>query len=106
MDRTTIILTVLGAVFASTGFWTLINNIYQARSRKKSVEQRALIGLLHERIYERCEEVINRGSISREEYENLEYLYKPYIEMGGNGTAKRLFAEVDKLPIGEGERTA
>lgn len=104
MDRTTIILTVLGAVFASTGFWALINNVYQARSKKQSLEQRALLGLLHERIYERCEACIARGSVSREEYENLEFLYKPYIEMGGNGTARRLFEEVDKLPIGEGEK--
>lgn len=104
MDKTTIILTVLGAVFASTGFWTLINNIYQTKSRKRSVEQKALIGLLHERIYERCEEVIDRGYITREEYENLQYLYQPYIEMGGNGTARRLFEEVNRMPIREGEQ--
>ena len=104
MDKTSILITVLGAVFASTGFWTLINNIYQQKIRKRSAEQRALIGLLHERIFERCEEVIDRGYISREEYENLEYLYKPYIEMGGNGTAKRLFEEVNRMPIKEVEQ--
>ena len=41
-----------------------------------------------------------RGYITRDEYENLyEYLYKPYEKLGGNGSAKRIMAEVDKLPI-------
>jgi len=27
------------------------------------------------------------------------FLYKPFLELGGNGAAKRLMAEVDKLKI-------
>ena len=27
------------------------------------------------------------------------YLYEPYERMGGNGSAKRIMQEVDKLPI-------
>ena len=43
---------------------------------------------------------IERGWITQDEYENLyEYLYKPYEKMGGNGSAKRVMGEVDKLPI-------
>jgi hypothetical protein len=35
-----------------------------------------------------------------EPYENLRvYLYEPYERMGGNGSAKRIMQEVDKLPI-------
>lgn len=104
MDKTSIILTVLATVFASTGFWALISNIYQSRSKHKTLEQRALLGLLHERIYERCEEYIARGSVSREEYETLESLYKPYADLGGNGTGARLWQEVNRLPIEGGEQ--
>lgn len=100
MDRTAIIITVLGAVFASTGFWTLVNNIYQSRNKHKTLEQSALLGLLHERIYERCEEYITRGSVTREEYETLESLFQPYADLGGNGTGRRLWEEVNHLPIG------
>ena len=28
-----------------------------------------------------------------------EYLYKPYEKMGGNGSAKRIMNEVNRLPI-------
>ena len=103
MDRTQIIVAVLGAVFASTGFWTLLNNVYQAKSKRKTIEQRALLGLLHERIYERCEEYIARGNVSREEYETLESLYQPYADLGGNGTGARLWQEVNRLPIEGGD---
>ncbi len=28
-----------------------------------------------------------------------DYLYKPYEKMGGNGSAKKVMSEVNKLPI-------
>ena len=43
---------------------------------------------------------IERGWITQDEYEDLnKYLYNPYREMGGNGTAERLMTEIKKLPI-------
>ena len=43
---------------------------------------------------------VDRGFITQDEYENLhDYLYVPYEKMGGNGSAKRVMAEVEKLPI-------
>jgi hypothetical protein len=43
---------------------------------------------------------IEKGYITQDEYENLhDYLYKPYEQMGGNGAAKRIMNEVNKLPI-------
>ena len=43
---------------------------------------------------------IERGEITRDEYENLhDYLYVPYQKMGGNGSAARVMAEVEKLKI-------
>ena len=39
---------------------------------------------------------------TKDEYENLyEYLYKPYSALGGNGSAKKVMEEVNKLPIHE-----
>ena len=44
-----------------------------------------------------CDEVLLPA---QDEYENLRvYLYEPYERMGGNGSAKRIMQEVDKLPI-------
>lgn len=43
---------------------------------------------------------IERGYITQDEYENLhEGLYTPYKNMGGNGCAKRVMEDVEKLPI-------
>ena len=89
-------LTVVCAVIASSGFWTYI----QKRSEKKDVKTRMLVGLAHDRILFLGMNYVERGYIKRDEYENLyEYLYRPYEKMGGNGSAKRVMHEVNKLPI-------
>jgi hypothetical protein len=90
------ILTIIGTVIASSGFWAYI----MKRLEKKDVKTRMLIGLGHDRIIYLGMVYVERGSITQDEFENLyEYLYKPYVEMGGNGSAKRIMEEVQKLPI-------
>jgi hypothetical protein len=59
-----------------------------------------LIGLGHDRIMYLGMRYIDRGWITRDEYENLNtYLYEPYKNLGGNGSALRVMQEVNKLPI-------
>ena len=90
------IVTIVCAVVASSGFWAFI----QKKSTKKDSQTRMLVGLGHDRIVELGLKYIKRGWISEEEYENLnDYLYKPYEELGGNGSAKRIMLEVNKIPI-------
>lgn len=90
------ILTIVCAVIASSGFWAYISK----RSEKKDVKTRMLVGLAHDRILFLGMSYIDRGYITRDEYENLyEYLYQPYEKMGGNGSVKRVMQEVNKLPI-------
>ena len=89
-------LTVVCSVLASSGFWAWM----QAKRDKKDAKTRMILGLGHDRITYLCMKYIDRGWITKEEYENLnEYLYTPYEEMGGNGTAKRLMAIVSNLPV-------
>lgn len=92
-------LTVVCAVIASSGFWAYI----QKRSEKKDVKTQMLVGLAHDRILFLGMSYIEQGFVTRDEYENLyEYLYRPYEKMGGNGSAKRVMQEVNKLPIHNG----
>lgn len=92
-------LTVVCAVIASSGFWAYI----QKRSEKNDVKTQMLVGLAHDRILFLGMSYIEQGFITRDEYENLyEYLYRPYEKMGGNGSAKRVMQEVNKLPIHNG----
>lgn len=91
-----LIVTVVCSVLASSGFWAFM----QHRSEKRDVKTQMLIGLGHDRIMSLGMLYIERGYITKDEYENLyEYLYKPYEKMGGNGSAKRIMQEVMKLPI-------
>lgn len=91
-----IIITVLTSVLASSGLWAYV----MKKMEKKDVKSRMLVGLGHDRIMYLGMKYIERKSITRDEYENLyEYLYMPYKKMGGNGSAKRIMEEVNKLPI-------
>ena len=69
-----VVLTIFSSVLASSGLWAYLQN----KSEKKDVKTEMLIGLAHDRIM---------------------YLYEPYERMGGNGSAKRIMQEVDKLPL-------
>ena len=96
------IASIAGAIFASTGFWTLINQLISDRKKKKSAETQMLMGLGHDRICALGESYLERGWISRDEFENLhDYLYKPYEKLGGNGTAAKIMADVKRLPLKE-----
>lgn len=88
----TIVLAVLGA----SGFWTLILRLLD----NKTAKTKMILGLGHDRIIWLCQKYIDRGWISSDEHEDLiKYLYTPYVGLKGNGTAKRLIDEVNRLPI-------
>jgi len=90
------VLTIIGSVVASSGFWAYI----QKKLEKKDIKTIMLIGLAHDRIIYLGMSYIERGWITNDEYENIhDYLYKPYEQMGGNGVAKRIMNELKKLPI-------
>ena len=88
--------TVLITLIGSAGFWSYLD----ARRAKKSASTRLLIGIAHDRITFLGMKYVEQGYITRDEYENLnDYLYEPYAEAGGNGSAKRVMEEVRKLPL-------
>lgn len=90
------VVTALAAVAASSGFWAFVNR----RRSNSSLTRQLLIGLAHDRIVCLSLKYIRRGWISQDEHENLSvFLYNPYQQMGGNGSAQRLMEEVNSLPI-------
>ena len=92
--------TILVSVLASSGVWAVVMKVMD----KKDVKTQMLVGLGHDRIMYLGMHYIERGWITRDEYENLvDYLYKPYEMMGGNGSAKRVIEEVKKLPLNKPE---
>ena len=87
---------VLGSALASSGLWALVGRW----ADKDDAERKMLVGLAHDRIVHLGMAYVERGYITQDEYENLRvYLYEPYEKMGGNGSARRVMLEVDKLPV-------
>ena len=92
--------TVIIAIFASSGFWAFLLAIFNKIIDKRSAKNKMILGLGHDRIIFLCEKYIEQGWLTSDDFENLkDYLYDPYIKMGGNGTAKKLMADVEKLQI-------
>ena len=93
---TSVIIAILTTLLASTGFWAFVTKIVD----KKSAKTKLLLGIAHGQIMTLCMVYINRGQITKSEYEDLyKYYYEPYKKMGGNGTAERLMREIDKLKV-------
>lgn len=93
----TILAGIITSLITSQGLWAHLS----AKWQKDSAESELLRGLAHTRIMSLCEKYIDRGWITPEEYEDLiTYLYHPYLELGGNGTVKKMVDnEINRLPI-------
>lgn len=95
------------ALLTSTALWGVVSKVIlkrmeltAKRSKADEAERKMLVGLAHDRIIHLGMAYIERGYVTQDEYENLQvYLYEPYEEMGGNGSARRVMEEVRKLPI-------
>lgn len=95
MTTTELVLTLIAAIFGSTGFWTWL----QTRFKTKSAEDRLLMGIGYSKIIQETNRYIKQGWITADEYNDLnKHLYQPYKDMGGNGTAKRQMEIVGNLP--------
>lgn len=91
-----LLVSIIVAALGSTGLWSFV----ATRKKTETAERKLLVGLAHDRIIYLGMNYIERGHITKDEYENLnDYLFKPYEEAGGNGSAKRVMDEVRKLPL-------
>ena len=96
MNYIEIIVAVVIAVLGSNGLWAWINS----KGTAKSARDRMLLGLGHAEIFRQCEKYLYRDGITKEELEDLQkYLFKPYSELGGNGTASAMVEQCKKLRI-------
>ena len=73
------------------------------RQEEKILEMNAmswgLLAILHDRVFQACMYFIERGEISCDELENLDYLYRGYSGLDGNGICETLFNKVKELKI-------
>lgn len=97
------IVSVATALIASSGLWAYL----QTKDTRKDASVQLLLGLAHDRIIYLGMNYIDRGWITKDEYEDLmKYLYAPYQTFGGNGLAEKIMNEVQTLPIRGGKSSS
>lgn len=105
ISEQTMIVTIIGAIFTSGGFWAFLTYMIQRKDNKDGAESLMLKGLGHDRICQLGAKYIKQGYITKDDYENLhDYLYIPYKSLNGNGTAEKVMKEVGKLPFYKEEK--
>ena len=100
--ETQIILAIIGsnALFAFIQFL-----ISRSDKKKNHISQNdknqsdMILGLGHDKILFLTDKFVQRGVITIKEKRNLDYLYKPYEKMGGNGDCKIGYDACQKLRI-------
>ena len=95
MTVTQVILTILTAILASSGLWAFLGK----RLERNSAERELITGIGHIELVFFGMQYIERGWITRDEYETMQDLYKPYVKLGGNGSGTKIMKELEKLPI-------
>lgn len=105
-EALTMVQTVSVAFFtaiSSSGVTGMIMFFIQRKDSKNeqaTLQEKVLRGIAHDRIVSLSERYLERGYITKDEYENLhDYLFVPYIAWKGNGTAEKMMSEVEKLPV-------
>jgi hypothetical protein len=87
-----------GTTAAFSGALTLLWRRIRREVREQATLKAGVLALLHDRLYQTCRSCIHRGTISLDELENLEHLYKGYRDLGGNGACAALYHRVERLP--------
>lgn len=101
-----VVFTAVLSALTSSGVMSLIIYLLQRRDRikekeetKNSAQSKMLLGLGHDRIIHLTDAFVRRGAITLKEKRNLEFLCKPYFDLGGNGDAKIGYDACNKLTV-------
>lgn len=95
MSTSQIILTIVTALLASSGLWAFLGK----KLERNNSERELLVGIGHIELVFFGMQYIERGWITRDEYETMQSLHEPYAKLGGNGSGTRIMQELEKLPI-------
>lgn len=86
---------VVTTLLGSSGIWMWV----KTRSDRNNSEKQLLLDVAKNQLIMLGRSYLERGYITMDEYEEYEAEYKLYSALGGNGLAKRLFKQVDELPM-------
>lgn len=107
-ETTSVIVAVITAL-TSSGVLAFVQFLINRKDKKKNndlVSSKMLLGLGHYQIMVLTDKCIRRGAITLKEKQTLEYLYRPYREMGGNGDCEIGYNACAQLRIVSPEEAA
>ena len=83
------------AMLGGSGIWAWA----KSKTERNDSEDRLLLSVARNQLIERGRKYLKRGYITMDEYEEYEDHYKLYSNLGGNGLARRIFEQVEELPM-------
>lgn len=90
----TLIVSVIVAIFASTGFWDWL----KTRRKKMTPYERVTMAVGREKLNKLSKKYIKMTYIPEDEFESFNKLGEAYLEADGNTVVKELYLEAVKLP--------
>lgn len=86
---------VITTVLSGPGIWAWA----KTRTQRNDSEDKLLLQVAKNQLVSQGREYLKRGYITMDEYEEYESEYQVYSALGGNGLARRIFEQVDDLPM-------
>lgn len=83
------------ALLGGSGIWAWI----KTKTERNDSEDQLLLQVARNQLVSQGRSYLDRGYITMDEYEEYESEYVIYSRLGGNGLARRVFKQVDELPI-------
>lgn len=83
------------ALLGGSGIWAWA----KAKGERNDTEDKLLLHVAKNQLVYQGRKYLKRGYITMDEYEEYEDNYKLYSGLGGNGLARRIFEQVDELPM-------
>lgn len=85
----------ISALFGAPGMWALV----KSKADRNNNVAKLLLTVSKNQLIALGRTYIERGYITMDEYEEYESEYQIYSALGGNGLARRVFEQVDDLPM-------
>lgn len=86
---------LITTVLSGPGIWAWA----KTRTQRNDSEDELLLQVAKNQLVTQGREYLKRGYITMDEYEEYESEYQVYSALGGNGLARRIFKQVDDLPM-------
>lgn len=86
---------LITTVLSGPGIWAWA----KTRTQRNDSEDKLLLQVAKNQLISQGRFYLGRGYITMDEYEEYESEYQVYAALGGNGLARRVFEQVDELPM-------